>query len=447
MSPQACFQLHFGCLCFPTKTEHRPRIENIISVLMSSISVKHEFAFFLNHKLKEVNPPPPPFPCIPPFLFHLRCHSSVQEMRATPWASDWADRVTRPDRRCRSPDVGSLLLSLFSLGCSPTAAPWQLWPVTHCRYVLHLNQRWEFAWVPPTSQGGCMEENNRHTMEIYVNDMNVGFCWFSFIAFLTVCIPGFGFSVTSPISQIGHFQFCFSGGGRGAASVCHSVLCLLMGALKGVGCDDASGPVLVWVMANGFRRSQSPPLGGAIPSAVSPEEAETLKQRGGSGGTSLNDGLFFFPNIMRLMKMLAQHNTDVSVSQPLWRFRVFLLSLCSMLTPSPCVWMFSDSLNLLSFSVLSSSRPLSVPVTPKAPRSPSCLAVACPHTCFARLVPSDIRQLTSNGALPRVTCLYMQLLWMLLSLSSQIHVLSQQPEKSLLSQTFWVRCKARLNWP
>lgn len=30
---------------FPTKTERWPRIENIISVLMSSISVKHDFAF------------------------------------------------------------------------------------------------------------------------------------------------------------------------------------------------------------------------------------------------------------------------------------------------------------------------------------------------------------------------------------------------------------------
>lgn len=60
--------------------------------------------------------------------------------------------------------------------------------------------------------------------------------------------------------------------------VCHSVLCLLMGALGGGGgCDDASGPVLVRVMTNGFRMLQSRPLGGAIPSAVSREEAETLK--------------------------------------------------------------------------------------------------------------------------------------------------------------------------
>lgn len=53
-----------------------------------------------------------------------------------------------------------------------------------------------------------------------------------------------------------------------------------MGSLWGGGCDDASGPVLVQVMtSDAFRKLQSPPLGGAIPSAVSPEEAETLQHR------------------------------------------------------------------------------------------------------------------------------------------------------------------------
>lgn len=66
-----------------------------------------------------------------------------------------------------------------------------------------------------------------------------------------------------------------------------------MGALWG-GCDDASGPVLVLVMTNGFRKSQSPPLGGAIPSAVSPEEADTLEHRERVEGTSLNDWPSFF---------------------------------------------------------------------------------------------------------------------------------------------------------
>lgn len=51
-----------------------------------------------------------------------------------------------------------------------------------------------------------------------------------------------------------------------------------MGALWG-GCDDVRGPVLVWAMTNGFRKLQSPPLGGAIPSAVSPKEADTLEHR------------------------------------------------------------------------------------------------------------------------------------------------------------------------
>lgn len=51
-----------------------------------------------------------------------------------------------------------------------------------------------------------------------------------------------------------------------------------MGAHWG-GCDDVRGPVLVWAMTNGFRKLQSPPLGGAIPSAVSPEVADTLEHR------------------------------------------------------------------------------------------------------------------------------------------------------------------------
>lgn len=86
-----------------------------------------------------------------------------------------------------------------------------------------------------------------------------------------------------------------------------------MGALWG-GCDDASGPVLVLVMANGFRKSQSPPLGGAIPSAVSPEEADTLEHRERVEGTSLNDwpSFFFF--------FLVMQHRSVSVFQRLLCF-------------------------------------------------------------------------------------------------------------------------------
>lgn len=52
-----------------------------------------------------------------------------------------------------------------------------------------------------------------------------------------------------------------------------------MGALWG-GCDDASGPVRVWGMVKGFRMWRSLPLGGAMPFAVFPEEAETLEGGG-----------------------------------------------------------------------------------------------------------------------------------------------------------------------
>lgn len=41
------------------------------------------------------------------------------------------------------------------------------------------------------------------------------------------------------------------------------------------------------MMTNGFRKLQSPPLGGAIPSAVSQEEADTLEHRETVQGTSL----------------------------------------------------------------------------------------------------------------------------------------------------------------
>ena len=100
--------------------------------------------------------------------------------------------------------------------------------------------------------------------------------------------PWVWLSVTIPISQIGQFQFVI---GAWIASVCHSVLCLSMGALWG-GCDDASGPVLVGVKTNSFRKSQSPPLGGAIPSAVSPEEADTLEYREMVQGANLNNVFF-----------------------------------------------------------------------------------------------------------------------------------------------------------
>lgn len=106
---------------------------------------------------------------------------------------------------------------------------------------------------------------------------------FVFLHCSSCCVyPWVCFSVTIPISQIGQFQFVF---GAWIASVCHSVLGLSMDALWGGG-DDACGPVLFQVMTDSFRRSQSPPLGGAIPSAVSPEEADTLEHRDSSGEKS-----------------------------------------------------------------------------------------------------------------------------------------------------------------
>lgn len=121
--------------------------------------------------------------------------------------------------------------------------------------------------------------------------------------------------------QIGQFQFVV---GAWIASVCHSVLCLSMGTLWG-GCDDASGPVLVGVKTNSFRKSQSPPLGGAIPSAVSPKEADTLEYREMVQGANLNNGfvcLFFMSCDLWKCKL---NTTQMSLSL------LLLLLLCSML--------------------------------------------------------------------------------------------------------------------
>lgn len=99
--------------------------------------------------------------------------------------------------------------------------------------------------------------------------------------------PWVWFNVTFPISQTGHSQFVSR---PWIASVCHSVQYLSMGALWG-GCDDASEPVLVRVTTDSFRKLQSLPLGGTIPSAASPEVAETLEHRATVQANSLNDGL------------------------------------------------------------------------------------------------------------------------------------------------------------
>lgn len=159
-----------------------------------------------------------------------------------------------------------------------------------------------------------------------------------------------------------HFQFVF---GAWVASVRHSVLCLLMGALWGW---------LWWCKwtrssssDNGFRRLRSPPLGGAMPSAVSPEQEDTLEHRETVDRTSLNDGLF------------PQHNA----SEQHWG---------TLLKPTHNMWLFQI---FSAISVLRCSVSLPVPVTSWVCPLASCLTVARPH---AVLRISEIQN-------KRVTCL------------------------------------------
>lgn len=75
-----------------------------------------------------------------------------------------------------------------------------------------------------------------------------------------------------------------------------------------------------------FRKSQSPPLGGAIPSAVSQEEEDTLEHRETVQGTSLNDGAFFFLacHVTYENAATTQHRS-VSVSATVRNFPEFVL--------------------------------------------------------------------------------------------------------------------------
>lgn len=99
---------------------------------------------------------------------------------------------------------------------------------THCVREPHLNQWRDFAPVLPPPHHRA--KNNRLYGEL-VNDMDVGFCLFSF--FWREC-PWGRFSVkTIPVSKNRSLPRFVSG--ACVAAVHHSVLCLSMGALWGGG--------------------------------------------------------------------------------------------------------------------------------------------------------------------------------------------------------------------
>lgn len=244
---------------------------------MSSISVKQDFAFF-RHLCLQKESWKPHFPVSLPSYFHLHrlSSSSAEEGQAEgfrPIRSCW-----RTDRHSRIPDVSSLIKWRF-IKVLPLCEWCHNAVVTLTSHTLHVcvssQQLARLCLCPAPHHGADAWRKITDTLW-RSSKWHESWLLFIFLHCSSCCVyPWVWLSVTIPISQIGQFQFVF---GAWIASVCHSVLCLSMGALWG-GCDDASGPVLVRVMTNGFRMLQSPPLGGAIPSAVFPEEADTLEYR------------------------------------------------------------------------------------------------------------------------------------------------------------------------
>lgn len=108
-----------------------------------------------------------------------------------------------------------------------------------------------------------------------------------------------------------------------------------------------------------FRKSQSLPLGGAIPSAASPEEEETLEHRETVQGT----GLFFFSrHVTKKKQNTASASATVLLRNipefPLCfnKWLLFYTYICVMLKPSPFIWMssaFSASHQLFIISLCS----------------------------------------------------------------------------------------------
>lgn len=245
-----------------------------------SRDIKHNFCVNVQHRrkgwfyfrpLSQLWKNHRTFFCFPPLLFSSQLSSAD---KVTAAGSGWV--------LLEKPNVATSILDCqlsrqAAFHCGAPFALWWPWPITRCGENSLMSCL--------TSWGRCMEENNSYTMEDLISDVKVGSCLSSFDALPTVCMcVSICVGVCPWVRQVLIIQFPKSVTsslflGQGSPRVCHSVLCLSMGSLWG-GCDDASGPVLVQVMtSDGFRKLQSLPLGGAIPSAASPEEAETLQHR------------------------------------------------------------------------------------------------------------------------------------------------------------------------
>lgn len=213
---------------------------------------------------------PPNFFLFPSIIIFISAQFSRQGHRR----GIWMGPVGKTERRNLNSGLSALSTSGVSLRRSLRAV------VTLTNHTLW----WEFSHVLPHIMGQ-MHGGKQQLHYGGSNKWRESWLLFIFFRCSSYCFHVCVYMCVSPwVRQVLIIQFPKSVTsslflGQGSPRVCHSVLGLSMGSLWG-GCDDASGPVLVQVMtSDGFRKLQSLPLGGAIPSAASPEEAETLQHR------------------------------------------------------------------------------------------------------------------------------------------------------------------------
>lgn len=184
----------------------------------------------------------------------------------------------------------------------------------------------------------------------------LAFVYFPSLLFLPCVSLGSVKCGYSNFPKVGHFPFVFRGMDRLRLSL-SSVFFdgRSLGWLWRCKWTSSSSSDDKWF----FRKLRSLPLGGAIPSAASPEEADTLEQRDGSGNKAE-----WWAHAMWLVKIHQPVSLQLSLRT------LPELQLCfkqGIVIPQVV-------LILQVFSVLSWSLSVSVPVTPKVAHSSSCLA-------------------------------------------------------------------------
>lgn len=155
----------FVPLCFLTDISFlTSQIENIFFVLMSVFHVMHDFAFFLHHYLlKDWKPH---FSVSLISYFHLHKFSSADEVHAEGFR--WSQLCWRTDCCNPIPHVSSFVKWRF-IEVLPLRKWWRSSDPaqSHAACLHHISASGEAVLVSClTSQGRCMEKNNRKAMEI-----------------------------------------------------------------------------------------------------------------------------------------------------------------------------------------------------------------------------------------------------------------------------------------